>query len=123
MVHQCPDIEDLRTQLKNAGDKLVVIDFHATWCGPCKVIAPKVEEMSKAMDNVVFLKVDVDENEEAAKEYNVSAMPTFIFIKNNKKVSFFNYILYRATRQWQTPFLRTGIRGGSCNPSYWEVGI
>jgi thioredoxin 1 len=44
----------------------VVIDFYATWCGPCKMIAPQIEEMSKALDNIVFLKVDVDEVEEAA---------------------------------------------------------
>ena len=42
--------------------------------------------MSKTLENVVFLKIDVDEAEDAAQEYNVSAMPTFIFIKNNAKV-------------------------------------
>ena len=78
MVKQCATLGDLKQELKDAGDKLVVIDFYATWCGPCKVIAPKVEEMSSSMSNVVFLKVDVDENEDAAGEYNISAMPTFI---------------------------------------------
>ena len=86
MVKQCATLGDLKQELKDAGDKLVVIDFYATWCGPCKVIAPKVEEMSSSMSNVVFLKVDVDENEDAAGEYNISAMPTFIFMKNNAKV-------------------------------------
>ena len=58
-------------------------------CGPCKVIAPQIEEMSKGeFSDVVFLKVDVDENEEASQEYNISAMPTFIFVKNNGKVWF-----------------------------------
>ncbi len=86
MVKQVASLEDLKTELADAGEKLVVIDFYATWCGPCKLIAPKVEEMAGEMSNVVFLKVDVDENEEAAQEYNVSAMPTFIFIKNSEKV-------------------------------------
>ena len=64
----------------------VVIDFHAQWCGPCKMIAPQVEQMDKDMADVVFLKVDVDEAEDVAQEYNITAMPTFIFIKNSAKV-------------------------------------
>ena len=66
--------------------KLVVIDFFATWCGPCKMISPKIEAMAGEMSNVVFLKVDVDEAEDVAQEYNISAMPTFIFLKNGQKV-------------------------------------
>ena len=87
MVKQVASLGDLKQELADAGEKLVVIDFYATWCGPCKIIAPKLEEMSGEMENVVFLKVDVDENEEAAQEYNISAMPTFIFIKNQEKVA------------------------------------
>ena len=49
--------------------------------------APMIEEMSKTEDKVVFLKVDVDVNEEGAEAYNVTAMPTFIFIQNGVKVS------------------------------------
>lgn len=87
MVYQCNDLADLKAQMTAAGDKLVVVDFFATWCGPCKMIAPKVEEMeAEFKDTVVFLKVDVDEAEDAAMEYNITAMPTFLFIKNNKKV-------------------------------------
>merc|ERR1712088_675527 len=87
MVKQCTTLADLKEELKNAGDKLVVIDFFATWCGPCKVIAPQIETMSGEMADVVFLKVDVDENEDAAQEYNISAMPTFIFVKKEAKVA------------------------------------
>merc|ERR1712168_1481289 len=78
---------DFATQLAAAGGKLVVVDFHATWCGPCKMIAPHLEEMDKTMDDVVFLKVDVDEWEDIAMEYQINAMPTFIFIKNKSKVA------------------------------------
>jgi thioredoxin 1 len=42
-------------------DKLVVVDFHATWCGPCKLIAPKLAKFTEVYDNVVFAKVDVDD--------------------------------------------------------------
>ena len=57
MVHLVGDMDDLKKQLTEAGEKLVVIDFYATWCGPCKMIAPQIEEMEKAMTDVVFLKV------------------------------------------------------------------
>lgn len=75
--------------LKAASDnQLVVIDFSATWCGPCKMIAPLFQELSEAYmpDGVVFLKIDVDENPDTAAKYAVSAMPTFIFIKGGTVV-------------------------------------
>ena len=50
------------------------------------MIAPQIEEMEKSMADVVFLKVDVDEAEDAAQEYNITAMPTFVFIKDGKKI-------------------------------------
>merc|ERR1711894_56030 len=87
MVYKCGSMSDLETQLKEAGDKLVVIDFFATWCGPCKMISPVLEEMEAQMSNVKFLKVDVDEAEDVAVHYQISAMPTFIFIKNGQRVA------------------------------------
>ena len=87
MVHAVKDMEDFKAQLSAADNKLVVVDFHATWCGPCKMIAPHLEEMSKSMDDVVFLKVDVDECEDISEEYKVTAMPTFIFLKDGVKVA------------------------------------
>lgn len=63
-----------------------MIDFHAQWCGPCKVIGPKFVELSKEVTDVVFLKVDVDESEDIAEEYDISSMPTFVFIKNKTKI-------------------------------------
>ncbi len=64
----------------------VVIDFFATWCGPCKVIAPKFEELSKAYPSIVFLKVDVDESPELTNAFDVRAMPTFVFLQNGSLV-------------------------------------
>merc|ERR1712088_55543 len=87
MVKMCKDLAELKADIAAAGDKLVVIDFFAEWCGPCKKIAPVIEEMEKTETNVVFLKVDVDVNEEGAGAYNVTAMPTFVFIQNGVKVA------------------------------------
>ena len=86
MVVKCGSMSDLEAKIAEAGDKLVVIDFFATWCGPCKMIAPRIEEWEAEMSNVKFLKVDVDEAEDVAAHYQISAMPTFIFIKNKQKV-------------------------------------
>jgi thioredoxin 1 len=65
----------------------VVIDFYATWCGPCKKLTPEFKNLSEKYENITFLKVDVDEAEELAKHYEVSALPSIIFIKNNEIVS------------------------------------
>lgn len=67
-------------------DKLVVVDFFATWCGPCKMIAPMLEKFSTVYSSAEFLKVDVDNLGEVAQEYEVSAMPTIIFFKNGAVV-------------------------------------
>nr|WCD24787.1 Tyr p 40 allergen [Tyrophagus putrescentiae] len=90
MVHKVQDQDDFKSQLTAAGSKLVVVDFFATWCGPCKLIAPVLEKISTTDDKVVILKVDVDENEELTAEYNVSSMPTFIFFKNGQKIESFS---------------------------------
>ena len=87
MLLSVKDKEDFSQQLKSAGKKLVVIDFYASWCGPCKKIASTVEELAtQHMDEVVVLKVNVDECEDVATDYNVSSMPQFFFIKNGKVV-------------------------------------
>ncbi|CBI19768.3 unnamed protein product, partial [Vitis vinifera] len=65
---------------------LVVVDFTASWCGPCRVISPFLAELAKKMPNVIFLKVDVDELETVAKEWEVEAMPTFLFLKEGNVV-------------------------------------
>ena len=87
MVYAVKDLADFNAQLEAAGGKLVVVDFFATWCPPCKMIAPHLEEISETMSDVVVLKVDVDDCEDVAAEYKITAMPTFIFFKNKAKVA------------------------------------
>lgn len=65
---------------------LVVLDCFATWCGPCKVIAPKVVKFSEQYPNAKFFKVDVDEVSDVAQELGIRAMPTFLLFKNGEKV-------------------------------------
>ncbi|KAK2863020.1 hypothetical protein Q5P01_002553 [Channa striata] len=88
MVRSVVDMDDFSAILKEAGGKLVVVDFTATWCGPCKQIGPVFEKLSEDPDNknVVFLKVDVDEAEDVSSSCGISCMPTFQFYKNGAKV-------------------------------------
>ncbi|XP_065365223.1 thioredoxin-2-like [Calliphora vicina] len=77
--------EDFEVELEDAGDKLVLVDFYANWCGPCKIINPQLEELSlQYADKAKVLKVNVDDCEEIAMAYNVTSMPTFVFIKNHQ---------------------------------------
>ncbi|KAH0607444.1 uncharacterized protein H6S33_002478 [Morchella sextelata] len=69
---------------------IVIIDFHATWCGPCKAIAPTFESLAAkhaAPSKVAFTKCDVDAAQEIAAQYGVRAMPTFLIFKNRQEVA------------------------------------
>mmetsp|Transcript_2424 Transcript_2424/g.7206 ORF Transcript_2424/g.7206 Transcript_2424/m.7206 type:complete len:181 (+) Transcript_2424:25-567(+) len=76
--------------LADAGDKLVVVDFTASWCGPCQRIAPVFAALAEEMTDVVFVKVDVDDNEETAAACGIQSMPTFQFYKSGAKVHEFS---------------------------------
>ncbi|EDW41489.1 thioredoxin-2 [Drosophila sechellia] len=63
--------------------KYVLVEFFATWCGPCAMIGPRLEQLaSDYFGRMVVLKIDVDENEDLAVQYEVNSMPTFLIIKN-----------------------------------------
>ncbi|CAG7555233.1 unnamed protein product [Fusarium equiseti] len=67
-------------------NKVVIVDFWAPWCGPCRFISPVLEKMSESATGIFFAKVDVDEAEDISQEYSIRAMPTFIAFKDGEKV-------------------------------------
>ena len=73
-------------ELAAAGNKAVIVDFFAQWCGPCKVIAPKLMKMAQEFPNVVVMKIDVDEAQDVAALCRIEAMPTFCVFKGGKEV-------------------------------------
>ena len=86
MVKQLATKAEFDDCLANAGEKLVVVDFTATWCPPCQMIAPKFEAKAEELgDAVVMVKVDVDENGETSEACGITCMPTFQFYKNKEK--------------------------------------
>ena len=68
-------------------EKVVVVDFWATWCGPCKMIAPIMEELSQELaGKAEFVKVDVDENPGVSQKYRIASIPTIMIFKNGTAV-------------------------------------
>ncbi|GAA0070692.1 thioredoxin [Clostridium sardiniense] len=65
---------------------VVLVDFFATWCGPCKMIAPVLEELETEMEDVKFVKIDVDESPEVANKYQIQSIPTLKVFKDGKDV-------------------------------------
>lgn len=80
MIH----LEDEKNFNELIKDKAVV-DFFATWCGPCKMLGPVFEEVSKEKD-INFVKVDIDNFEDICREYKVMSVPTLILFENGKEV-------------------------------------
>ena len=67
--------------------EVVLVDFYATWCGPCKMLAPILEDVNKEVsDNVLITKLDIDNALDVAKEYGVMSVPTMIIFKNGKEI-------------------------------------
>jgi len=77
--------ENFNTFLQET-EGLVLIDFWAQWCGPCRMIAPVLEEIDSELDTVSVAKVDVDANPDLADRFGIEAIPTLIFFRNGQMV-------------------------------------
>ena len=80
--------QDQFDEVTNQQGKKVLVDFFATWCGPCKMLAPMLEELSEKLpENCEIVKIDVDQNPEAARKFQVMSIPTLVVMKNGKVVN------------------------------------
>ena len=84
MVEQIKTTEQFDALLKD--NKSVVVDFFATWCGPCKMVGPVVETVSEQLSDVKFVKVDVDELGDIASRYGIMSIPAIFAFKDGEKV-------------------------------------
>lgn len=77
----------ISSNITDSTGKITVIDFYATWCGPCKMMTPVMEKMEeKYGDKIDFRKVDVDQNGELAQQYNIQSIPTLVILSPNNEV-------------------------------------
>ena len=67
-------------------EKTVLIDFYADWCGPCKMLSPIVEQVAEENDKIKVVKINIDQEENLAVEYQIVSIPTLVVIKNGKEI-------------------------------------
>ena len=84
MVEQINTTEEFDAVLNN--NKSVFVDFFATWCGPCKMVGPVVEQVSEEEGDVKFVKVDVDELGDVAQRFGIASIPALFAFKDGEKV-------------------------------------
>ena len=65
----------------------VLVDFNANWCGPCRMLAPVLEDLSENNDKIKVVSVNIDDEEDLAKEYNIFSIPCLVLIKDGKEVN------------------------------------
>ena len=67
-------------------EKAVLVDFYAEWCGPCKMLAPVIDQIAKENEDIKVAKINVDEAQELAEKYGVMSIPTLVVIKNGEEI-------------------------------------
>lgn len=84
-IHSLSELEK-KLNAASKTSRLSILYFTATWCGPCRFISPVFTNLAAKYPKVVFLKVDIDEAKDAAARWNISSVPCFFFIRNEKEV-------------------------------------
>ena len=85
MAGNLPEVTDNNFQAEVLESETpVLVDFWAPWCGPCRIIAPSLEELNDEIDNFRVVKLNVDENQQTAAQYDVMSIPTLIVFKNGQ---------------------------------------
>lgn len=82
-IMEIKNTEEFEKEVINS-NQTVFIDFYATWCKPCKIMTPIIEEIAKEYKEIKFVKMDIDKNEELAIKYNIMSVPTMMIIKNGE---------------------------------------
>ena len=80
--------ENFEGEVLNASQS-VIVDFYADWCGPCKMMSPIIDEIAEELENVKVGKINVDNNQDLAAQYDVMSIPTIMIFKNGKAVQTF----------------------------------
>lgn len=83
-MYKITDEKDFQTVTSE--HRLVLLDVYTSWCGPCKQLAPKLEQLSREESEIFFCKVDADENEFVTDKYNITSVPTIVALKNGKEI-------------------------------------
>jgi len=82
-------------------DELVIVDFFANWCGPCKMLSPILDELTMDRNSVKVVKINVDEEEELARKYGIMSIPTLLMFKNGKHIDTKNgFMPLPVLREW-----------------------
>lgn len=75
-------IQDFTKAIEQEGNKQVIVDFWAAWCGPCRMVSPILSKIEEENENISLIKVDVDSNQELSSFFNISSIPTLMFFQN-----------------------------------------
>ena len=76
--------QDFKSLIKEG---VTLVDFYATWCGPCKMLAPQLEQLAEKRQDINVIKIDVDQHEELAGEFNIRVVPTLILFKDGANIN------------------------------------